>query len=794
MLEDVRHGIRVLAKSPAFTALAILTLALGIGLNTALFSVINAVLVQPLPYPESGQLVDVSETHKGRSGIHVSNLNLRDWREQNRSLQFLAGYTQAVTSAVGGDIPVRTRIAPVFQDFFAAMQVAPLIGRTFTREDRTPVAVLSYSLWRRAFGADPKISARTLRLDGLSFAIIGVMPPGFDFPAKSDVWIPNEIFPDDSARSGHNYQAIGRLKSGISLAQAQADLDSVSASVRQKDPSDRDFGCKLTLLHESIVGRVRPAFLVLAGAVGFVLLIACVNVANLQLAKSFARGREIALRTALGARRGRIVRQLLTENLLLASLGGSLGLILALWTTDLLRAFVPADIPLSKAIQVDIPVLLFTVAVTLATGILFGLFPAIAAAKADLHEGLKEGSAKSTAGPSGRRLAGVLVTGEIALAMVLLTGAGLVIRSFIALSRVDPGFQTARVWTASLSWPIRGADSEPDPAQVPGIYRRLFDRLRALPGVEAVAAANVLPMQGRGSNGEFAIEGRRQGKGVNTSFYRVISPDYFRTLSIPLVRGRFFTSRDDENSGPVVIVNATMAGRFFPNEDAVGKRIRYDGFGRPKWLTIVGVAADTRDFGLGATFDAECFVPYLQRPGMFVSSDLLVRTTRETDMTAAVAEQVRAVNADVPVTVTRYENVLSGSLSRERFQMQLLSLFAALALVLAGVGIYGVLSYSVDRRMGELGIRMALGAKPAQILRGVLGEGLVLALSGLAIGILGSIALTRTLSSFLFGVTATDPATFAAVAAVVTSVAMLASFVPARRATRVDPAVALRNE
>jgi predicted permease len=795
--QDVRYGIRVLGKSPGFTAIAVITLALGIGLNTALFSVVNAVLLQALPYERPNELVQVSEVHGGKAGRRVSGLNLRDWRDRNRSFRAMAGYAGFPANIAGGSAPVRTRATLVTEDFFATLAIQPSLGRIFLPAEQTDnLAVLSHGLWEKSFGGDARVLGRVIRMDGRAVTVIGVMPAGFDFPEKTGLWLPHGIFPDHSARSAHNYWVIGRLKPGTTAAGAGDDLNAISAGIRQQDGSDRDFGAAAMPLHEALVGRVRPAFLVLLGAVGFVLLIACVNVANLQLAKAGARAREMALRTALGAKQSRLMRQLLTENMLLALVGGGMGLVIALWGTDLLRSFVPPDIPRAGAIGIDRWVLAFTAAMSVVTGLLFGLLPALAASRTNVNDALKEGSGKGGLSPRARRLAGALVTCEIALAMVLLIGAGLLLQSFWRLQQVNPGFQTSHVLTAAISWPSTARSPEEETGTDILLYQRLFERLRAAPGIESAAATNALPIADSGSNGEFQIDGRaKNDKEIFDSYYRVVTPDYFRVLGIPLLRGRLLTDRDDGAAPWAAVVNETMARQFFPNEGAVGKRIRYYGFDRkPQWLTIAGVVADSRDFGLNAPARAICFTNYLQHPGDLSSSTLVVRASTEAGMPKSIAAAVASIDKDVPVAVHQAAGMLAASIARQRFQMELLLLFALLALGLAAIGIYGVLSYSVERRTAELGIRMALGAKPAQILRAVLGEGLRLAGVGLAIGIAGSLLLTRAVASFLFGVTATDPATFGAVAFMLAGVAMGASYLPARRATLVDPAAALRNE
>jgi predicted permease len=773
-MQDLRFAARVLLKSPGFTAVAVLTLALGIGLNTALFSVVNAVLLAALPYPHSQELMDVSETHGSRSGIHVSTPNFRDWRNSNRSFAYMAAYGQGPANIVGGNAPLRVLYTEVTSDFFPALGVSPQLGQTFTTE-KQPLAVIAYGLWQQAFGGRADVIGKAIRVDGQEFTVAGVMPAQFDFPNRNEVWVSRELALDRSSRSGHNNRVIGRLKQGVTPAQAQADLDSIALHVRQQDPSDRDAGCKLTDLHESLSGRIQTPFLVLLGAVGFVLLIACVNVANLQFAKSSTRQREISIRASLGASRARIVRQLLVENVLLALIGAGLGLLLAYWGTGLLRVFVPADIPRISDIRINSTVLVFTLIVATVTGIAFGLLPALAASKVDL---------RSSMAKRGNRAGALLVSGEIALATVLLIGAGLLLQSFWRLSQVDPGFQISKIYTADLTWPV-------DRTQVPSVYARLFDQVQALPGVESVGAVSALPIKDSGANGEFAIEGRLAGVRTNDSYYRIATTHYFQALRIPLRRGRYFDREDSANAPQVAVVNASFAHAFFPNEEALGKRIRYFGFDKsPQWMTIVGVVADSHDFGLAASAQPACFVQFLQHPDRMRTGQLVVRAASP----AGIAEAIHSIDKDVPVTLRSFDDVLSVSLSRPRFQSQLLLIFAAAALLLSAIGVYGVLSYSVRQRTRDLGIRIALGALPAQVLGGVLWEALIFTLVGLAAGVVASIALTRTLASFLFGIGATDPMTFVFVALTLTIVSMVAGYLPARRATRIDPVVALRYE
>jgi len=804
MLQDIRYALRTLFKTPGFLVVAVMTLALGIGANTAMFSVVKAVLLARLPYPHPDQMVQLWETAKSGHPMQVSGPNFLDWRDRNRSLAYSAdGYTDEI-ALTGGIPPRRVTIAGVSRDFFDVMAVAPERGRVPSaaehRVGATPVVTISHSLWLDAFGGDPQILGRSVKLGGNAATIAGVMPPDFDFPDRAQVWFPLEVVPDPSTRSAHNYHVFARLKNGTSIEAAQRDLERVAAQLSREYIDDKDHGIRAVSLHDQIVGPVRPALLILLASVGFVLLIACVNIANLQMARGSTRVREMALRTALGAARTRLLRQLLTESMLLALFGGIAGAFLAFWTTSLLRFAVPANVPRIESIHVDGFVLLFTAAISVCAGLLFGLLPAWSSSKADVNEALKEGSSKATSTAGSRRVGGALVVSEIALAMVLLTGAGLLIQTFRNLERVDPGFSTKGVLTAEIAWPQ--LDNAPSNGYFPvtdgvRLTRGLIEKVGALPGMEAVGTINNFPIKGFSPDGSFEIAGRptpADPHDVPDADYHVVTRDYFRALRIPLLRGRMFQASDERDDVPqLALVSQSFVKEFFPREDVIGKRIRFLGFDEhPQFLEIVGVVGDVRASNLTKAGASTVYVDGFQHPPSL--SYLTLAARGPASSANAIRSIVQSLNADVPVNFEPVEQIIAESVSRQRFQMTLLAIFAGLALLLSAVGIYGVQSYTVNRRTNELGIRLALGADRGALLGLVLREGLVLTALGVAIGCAGAAALTRTLNSFLYGVNAADPFTFAAIAVLLAGVALAACWLPARRAARTDPMTALRYE
>jgi putative ABC transport system permease protein len=803
MIGDLRYALRMLAKSPAFTFVAILTLGLAIGANTAIFSVVNAVLLRPLPYPQSEQLVRVFGTQPTLPEAPSSPANFLEWRTENQVFEHIATYVGKGFNVTGTDKPERLIGARVSFDLFRLLRVRPALGRDFTaEEDRdgaNPVIILSYEFWQRRFAGDPNAIGQTIKLSDQTYTIIGVMPRGFAFPStRTEVWTPVAFSPGEAATRDTNFiDAVARLKPGVSLEQAQANMTAVAQSQAQRYPkSNFGIGVKVVSLQEQMVGNVRPMLIVLFGAVGFVLLIACTNVANLLLARAAARHREMAIRGALGASRSQVIRLLLTESVLLAIVGGALGLILAIWSLDLLVSLKPTNLPRIAEIGVNRTVFLFTAGVSILTGLLFGLAPAWQVSKSDLNEGLKE-SGRGSDAPRRHRLRALLVISEVALSLVLLAGAGLMIRSFSRLLAVDPGFKPDHVLTAFVSLPLAKYWKHED--QV-AFYEQLVERLRNVPGVSAASVVTDIPLYGGSSTG-FDVEGRPPappGQRAMTD-YRIISPDYFAAMGMRLIKGRSFGPHDIEAAPGVVIINETLAARHFPGEDPIGKRLAMSG--APKDLReIVGIVADVRNYGVDAEVKPEAYVPLSQSAPNYLSGvtsalTIVVRSTIDpTALGQAIREQVQALDKDEPVSeIKTMELYLAESIAQRRFNMMLLAIFAGLALVLAAVGIYGVIAYTVTQRTHEMGIRIALGARGGDILRLVFSNAMGTTITGVLIGLVAAFALTRLLRSLLYQVTATDPVVFATIPLLVLAVGAIATYFPARRAMKVNPITALRE-
>ena len=801
---DVRFGARQLRKHPAFTAAAALTLALGIGANTAIFSLVDGVLLRPLPYPEPGRLVVVLQSYPsiglGRWGI--SQFLFASFRDQARSFERMAAHTETGLTLTGLDAPVRLQGAYVTAGFFEVLGVQPAQGRSFLPEEDVPgknvVCILSDRLWRAQFGGDPGIVGRSLRLNDAPLQVVGVMPPGFQFPSPdTDVWIPLGLNPQ--RRFGFMYAGIARLKEGASAAHAEAETTAIQWNLaRQSEnppPPGADMKTIVMPLHEAVTQRARKPLLVLLGAVGLVLLIACANIANLLLGRLAARRREIALRIGLGASARRIVTQLLTESLLLALLGGIAGAALAVWWVALIGRLPLEGVPRSADVHVNTTALVFTAAVALATGILFGLAPALRAGRLAPGGALREGL-RSTASPSSRRLNHSLVAAQVALSLVLLIGAGLLLKSFARLLAVNPGFRTENLLTLRISLSQRSYDS---PAKLIQFYDTLAERVRGLPGVRAAGLVSKLPVQADGGDADgYVVEGREEpGSAQPNALMHAAFPGYFQALGIPLLRGRDFTNSDGTESEPVAIVDATLARRYWPEGEAVGKRIRFgwDTSARA-WMTIVGVAGDVKHSGLMASAYPHLYMPARQQPERVPQMYLAVRTSADAPETAkALRAVVRALDPSVPVFAVRtMPEILAASLNSQRLTNILLGSFAGMALLLAAVGIYGVMSLSVAGGTQEFGIRMALGAQRADVFRLVLGQGMAIAAAGVGAGVLVALGLARSLRTLLFEVSPADPATFAAVTLVLGAAALAACYLPARRATRVDAMVALRND
>ncbi|HEX8144511.1 MAG TPA: ABC transporter permease [Pyrinomonadaceae bacterium] len=808
--QDLRYGARTLLKRPGFTLVAVLTLALGIGANAAIFTVVNAVLLRPLPYQQPEQLVRIggSNLQKGTTLGTFSPQDFYDWRARNTVFESMAAYDGWSPSLTGTGEPERLAAGRVSASFFDVLRARPALGRSFlpSEEERGNhlVAVLSYGLWQRRFGANPKIVGQTIMLNGFGYTVVGVMARDFEPPRFSDIdferpelWAP--FAPDLSqwSRSGRAVDAgIARLKPGVSTEQAQAEMTAIGLQLQQQYPdSNANSGVSIASLQDQLVRSIRPALFVFLAAVGFVLLIACANVANLLLARAATRQREIAIRTALGAGRWRIMRQLLTESLLLAIMGGVLGLLLALWATDFLVALGSDSIPHLGRIGLDARVLSFTMALTVLTGIIFGLVPALQASKPDLNETLKDGGRSATGGASRQRMRSFLVVSEIAISLLLLVGAGLLIKSFLRLQQVNPGFDPHNVLAMYVFLP--GA-KYPDDAKQVAFFDQVEQRAAALPGVEAVGMVSNLPISGNYDRVSFYVEGQPVPSPADVPdierYY--VNGGYFRAMSIPLLAGRAFGTQDRAGAPLSVIIGETTARRFWPNESPLGKRINTGNPESPDnpWRTVVGVVGDVRHYALDIAPAPQLYLPYTQSPSQQMT--LVVRSTNNPEsQIAAVRNAVWAVDRDQPVyNIKTMEGVVSESVAQRRFTMLLLGIFSALALLLAVIGLYGVMTYMVTQRTHEIGVRMALGAQGRDVLKLIVGHAMTLVVIGVCLGLAAAFAMTRVIGSFLYGVSATDPWTFAGVPLLLGAVALAASYIPARRATKVDPMVALRYE
>jgi len=814
LLQDIRYGVRVLLKGRTVTFVAVMALALGIGANTAIFSVVNALLFRSLPYKNADRLAMIWETNPdvqiGVDLLPVSIAAFDDWRKQGESFDAVSILDSQRYAFTGAGVPERVAGVTTSACFFDLMGTTPILGRTYTDAEDRPganrVAVISYALWQSRFGGDKEVCGRSMQLDGDNYTIIGVMPQGFQFPratdlpsyfqlpAQAELWTPVGLTDKQLAnRDSHNKAVIARLKPGVTQAQAQAEIDAITSHAAEQYESARGFHGRVLPLKEQLVGNLRVLLLILLGAVGLVLLIACANVANLLLARAASRQKEMAVRTAMGASRARLVRQLLTESLLLAALGGSLAVLLAIWGIDLLLAISPASIPRKYEITVDGAALAFTFIVALITGVLFGLAPAFQVSRFNLNETLKEGARGSTG--SRNRLRSLLVIAEVALSLVLLISAGLLIRSFARLTSIDAGFNPQKVAAMSLSLSSSHYDFGDKQAD---FFKQVLDHMKAIPGAQSVGAVSELPLSGGEEIDQFTVEGAPVPKTLNDTplaDFRFVDDGYFKTMEIPFVAGRAFTEYDNATAPQVVIINESLARRHFNGEDPVGKRLKAGSLeDDAPWATIVGVVKDLKHSGLNAEVRPQLYFPYQQK----LWGRLVIVARSATDAASlfgAMRDAVWTVDKDQPITSLRtMTDYLNDSVSQQRFTAVLLAAFALLALILASVGIYGVMSYSVTQRTHELGIRMALGAKRQDVFRLVVMEGMKLTLAGVALGLVGALAATRLMASLLFGTSATDPLTFALISLILTGVALAACFVPARRATRVDPMVALRYE
>jgi predicted permease len=810
LLQDLRYGLRMLAKAPGFAAIAILTLALGIGANTALFSVVNGVLLNPLAYPQSGQLVALYGKTAGFEHAPINYLNFLDWQRDTQTFSSMAIYRNQDYNFIGTGEAERLSGYMVSADFFSTLRTIPVLGRTFRPYDdhtgAAPVVILGGGFWKRKFGASLEIIGKPIILNGTSYTIVGVIPAGFTFYGRDrDVYTPIGQWNDTNFRDRRvdvSSHGIGRLRTGVTLAQAKADTDGIAQNLAVAYPeADKAVGITLVSMKEDIVGNVQPFLIVLLAAVGFLLLIACANVANLLLARSIGRSREFAIRAAMGASQGRVIRQLLSESILLAGLGGALGLLLAVWGTKAVLGSLPGALPRASEVSLDARVLIFAMALSFSAGIVFGLAPALKTSRVNLEEILKE----SGRGSSGvrHRLQGVFVAVEVAMALVLLVGAGLMVRSLAALWRVDPGFNPSHAITFTLSLP---ADPGTSSAETRARLRHFDDKMHSIPGVQAVSVTLGSRPMIHNSSEPFWIEGQPKPANLpemHQAMFYLAEAGFQQAMGVTLERGRFITPQDDEHAPVVIVIDDVFARTYFPQDNPIGKRINLAGFGVQ--AEIIGVVGHVKQWGLDAdaksAIEAQFDYPFMQLPEKLMplaANAVAVVLRTEGDPTAVMGPVRRAVaeidSREVVYNVQTMNEVVSNSFAARRLSMMLLGVFAALALVLACVGIYGVISYLVGQRTHEIGVRMALGAQRRDVLRLVIGHGTRMALMGVAIGIVAALGLTRLMANQLFGVSAHDPLTFAGVGMLLVIVAVAACYIPARRAMRVDPMIALRHE
>ncbi len=822
LIQDLKYGLRQLRRNPGFTAVAVLTLALGIGATTAIFSVVCGVLLRPLPYADPSRIMAVFEVNTWGAWSRLADPNFDDFRDQNHSFQAIAKYSDNMASVSGASQPTRSKVASVSPDFFKVFRVQPIIGRDFSTADArkgvAPVVLVSYGYWKQHLGSSPDLSQSHLRIDNAFFSVIGVVPDGFQFPPDVVLWLPADLDGQNPSRTSHNYNAVGRLRDGVNVEQANGDISAIARRIHDTSSEQNDYLLKdgiVVPLHDSITGKARSALLVLLGAVGFLLLIACANVANLLLGQASVRGRELAIRSALGAARGRLIRQFLTEAFLLSLAGGSLGVLGAFWGVAGLVALAPENLPLLDSVSVSIPVLAFAFLLSTAVAAGLGVFTAMRATSGDVREGLAEGERGQAGSQSRQRIGRGIVAAQIAITLVLVVGAGLLGRSLMKVLEVNPGFRVDKIITMDISLPwVNWTDSKAKAGQAI-FFGNLIDRLKQIPGMRKVGATSGLPMDGGLPDGMFLRMTQdevpktpgsldsftrqfdilfRQKERIGNADFCVATEGYFQVLGIPLLRGRIFDEGDGADSPHVAVISDSLARDRWPGQDPIGHTIEFGNMdGDLRLLTIVGIVGDVHEYGLDVPPRPTVYVNLFQRPRAAITITIL--SDADTQLVTSAARGILLeLNPEIPVRFRTFSQVYSASLGSRRFNLILISFFGIVALLLATSGVFGVMAYSVSRRTREIGVRVALGARSRDVLTMVLGQGLRTILIGVAIGLAGSLALTRTLESLLFGVTATDPLTFAAAILLLVAAALLACYIPARRATKVDPMVALRYE
>ena len=811
--QDFRYAARVLGKNPGATAIMVFTLALAIGATTAIFSVVYGVLLRPLPYSGADRIMAVSEVNSNGRPSRLADPNFDDFRDQSHSFQSIAKYAAGTVSVSGAAQPTRTTVARVTPEFLTVFGVEPIVGRDFTASDdqkgAAPAALVSYGYWRQYLGSAQDLSQSHLKINNAVYSVIGVLPSGFRFPNAVEVWLPADIDGENLSRTSHNYSGVGRLKDGVSVDQARQDISAIARRIYQASDEKNDYLLRdgtVVPLHDSLTGTVRSPLLILLGAVGFLLLVACANVANLLLAQASVRERELSIRSALGARRGRLVRQFVTEAFLLSLIGGALGVLAALWGVGGLVALAPENLSRPDSVFVSVPVLLFAFLLSTAVAVGLGAFTAARATRGDLREGLVEGGRGQAGSQGSQRVGRAIVVAQIAITLVLVIGAGLLGRSLMKVLEVNPGFRVDKIVAMDVSLPWV---EDPKVKSAQGIFfSNLIDRLKQIPGVRGVGAASALPMDGGLPDGMFLLMTQNeapktmdgfealfnQKERIGNADFCVATDGYFRVLGIPLIRGRMFDERDGANAPHVAVISESLAHDRWPHQDPIGHTIEFGNMdGDVRLLTIVGIVGDTHEYGLDEPARPTVYVNLFQRPRAEMTLTML--SDADTRLVSSAARGIlQDLDPEIPTSFRTFQQVYSASLGSRKFNLILIGFFGITALLLATAGVFGVMAYSVSRRTREFGVRVALGATSGDVLRMVLGQGMRTILIGVAIGIVGSFALTQTVSSLLFGVTATDPVTFGGVTLLLVAVALLACYIPARRVTKVDPMVALRYE